>query len=168
MRETIGGTWITQLVIVMMFVFVAFLALSINYSKAFRVKNQVISIIEKNEGIDNETIKMINNYLRNNNQVQTGKCPSGYYGVNLSSNTYELANNSKKYSYCFAKISSKTLNFSKRAYYDIKLFLKFNLPVVGDIYTFKIDGETKDVSYPIDGSCNDSNPKLKCISKAIN
>ena len=51
MRESIGGTWITQLVIVMMFVFVAFLALSVNYSKAFRVKNQMISIIEKYGGV---------------------------------------------------------------------------------------------------------------------
>ena len=48
MREVIGGTWLTQLVIVIMFVFVAFLALSMNYSKAFRVKNEVISFVEKN------------------------------------------------------------------------------------------------------------------------
>ena len=165
MRESIGGTWITQLVMVMMFVFVAFLALSVNYSKAFRVKNQMISIIEKNEGIDNETIKMINNYLKNNNQVQKGSCPSGYYGVNLDNTTYELAIGSKKYNYCFAKTSSSTLNFSKRSYYDVKLFLKFNLPVVGDIFVFKIDGQTKDISYPVDGSCEDAVPKLKCLSR---
>ena len=63
MREVIGGTWLTQLVIVIMFVFVAFLALSMNYSKAFRVKNEVISFVEKNEGITKNSVELINNYL---------------------------------------------------------------------------------------------------------
>ena len=51
MREAIGGTWLTQLIIIFMLIFVAFLALSLNYTKAFKVKNEILSIIEKRERI---------------------------------------------------------------------------------------------------------------------
>ena len=51
MRQAIGSTWILQLVIIFMLIFVAFLALSINYTKAFRVKNELVTMIEKYEGV---------------------------------------------------------------------------------------------------------------------
>ena len=47
MRQAIGSTWVLQLVIIFMLIFVAFLALSINYTKAFRVKNELVTMIEK-------------------------------------------------------------------------------------------------------------------------
>lgn len=153
MREAIGGTWITQLVIVIMFVFVAFLALSINYSKAFRVKNEVISMIEKKEGISNSSIKLINNYLKNSGYGYEGNCEEGYIGVSISNNnngTYEDAVANKRYNYCIKKVKSIAINFPNRAYYEVILFFKFNLPVVGDIFTFEVEGQTKDIEYPID------------------
>ncbi len=162
MREAIGGTWITQLVIVFMFVFVAFLALSINYSKAFRVKNEVLSFIEKNEGITHEqgdtlgSIGYINQYLSNSGYSTLGKCDVGSYGSNnLNNNTSNLipisdSNKNEKFYYCIKKVKSPTINFPDRAYYEVKLFFKFNLPVMGDITTFKVEGQTKDVVNPAD------------------
>ena len=47
MRETIGNTFIIKLVIVFTLLFSAFLALAISYNKVFRMKNEVLSIIEK-------------------------------------------------------------------------------------------------------------------------
>ena len=153
MREAIGGTWITSLIIVFIFVFTAFLALSINYSKAFRVKNEVLSFIEKGEGITNETIKLTNNYLRNTGYSYVGKCETGYYGVSINNNTngiYEEAISNKEYNYCIKKVKSTAINFPDRSYYEVKLFFKFNLPVVGDIFLFKVEGQTKDIVYPLD------------------
>lgn len=159
MRETIGGTWITQLVIIFMFVFVAFLALSMNYSKAFRVKNEVLDFVEKNEGITNNSIWFINNYLINSGYKTMGHCENGSYGVSelklrdISYTRIDDSNKRRKYYYCITKVRSSATNFKNRAYYKVKLFFKFNLPVMGDIFTFKIDGQTKDVIYPADGSC---------------
>ena len=42
MKEAMGGTWLTGLVIVFIFLFAGFLAYSISYTKAFRVKNEII------------------------------------------------------------------------------------------------------------------------------
>ena len=68
MRQAIGTTWIMQLVIIFMLIFVAFLALTINYTKAFKIKNELVTIIEKYEGLNYGTsnqsgsIDLINNY----------------------------------------------------------------------------------------------------------
>ena len=167
MREAIGGTWLTQLVIVIMFIFVAFLALSINYSKAFRVKNEVLSIIEKKEGITQ--INNANKFLANNGYNTVGKCEVGSYGFLINNVTATLIDNSNKnnkYNYCISKTKSITTNFPNRSYYKVKLFFKFNLPIVGDVYTFKVDGETKDITFPKDGTCG-ANDSIKCVSSSV-
>lgn len=166
MREVIGGTWLTQLVIVIMFVFVAFLALSMNYSKAFRVKNEVISFVEKNEGITKNSVELINNYLSYSGYGTTGYCEEGSYGVDsLSSKTIEPAIKNKKYYYCLTKVTSSAKNFKYRAHYKVKLFFKFNLPVIGNIFTFDVAGQSKDVNYPADGSCSDKNTGISCVKE---
>ena len=50
MKESIGGTWLLGFVLVFIVIFSAYLAVSINYTKAFKVKNRIINIIEENEG----------------------------------------------------------------------------------------------------------------------
>ena len=61
---------INRLTIIFMLIFVAFLSLSLNYTKAFKIKNEIITTIEKYEGLTSSesktspgSIKIINNYL---------------------------------------------------------------------------------------------------------
>ena len=155
MREAIGGTWITQLVIIFMLLFVAFLALSLNYTKAFKVKNELLSIIEKNEGVttgDDGTIGIINNYLKINGYKISKTCEIDSYGVtDLNNNTIELVtNNRKKYYYCIRKIASPSSNNEGKVFYKVNIFFYFNLPVLGDIFTFDINGATGDIINPAD------------------
>ena len=159
MRQVTGGTWITQLVIIFIFLFVAFLALSINYSKAYRVKNQTLSIIEKRQGVNDDTIRYINSYLRSSGYNMKGYCGkdlTNVYGVTSleDSKSAKLENAKKgvKYFYCIYKKDASSQNFKEKASYGVTLFFKFNLPVMGDIYTFNVDGETKDIIYPRDSS----------------
>ena len=63
MRQTIGATWVFQLVIIFTLIFAAYIALTINYSKSFRIKNEVISIVEKSQGFTDNGIRLVNNYL---------------------------------------------------------------------------------------------------------
>ena len=62
MRESIGGAWLFGIVVVFIVLFTSFLAISVNYSKAFRVKNYVVDTIEKYEGHGNDTQVIIQNY----------------------------------------------------------------------------------------------------------
>lgn len=155
MREAIGGTWITQLAIIFMLIFVAFLALSLNYTKAFKVKNELLTIIEKNEGFttgDDGSIAIINNYLLSNGYGIMKTCEKDSYGVtNLNSTATELVTNTnKKYYYCVSKINSPSSNHEGKVYYKVNIFFYFNLPVLGDIFTFDISGSTGDVINPAD------------------
>ena len=43
MRESIGGTWILSIVMTFLMLFTAYLAVSVNYAKAFRVKTDFSS-----------------------------------------------------------------------------------------------------------------------------
>ena len=90
MREAIGGTWLFNLVIFFVLLFAGYMCLSINYSKAFNVKDKIINEIERNGGIKNisntdntdETINNITSYLSEVGYRTTGSCEGYEYGCN--------------------------------------------------------------------------------------
>lgn len=51
MRDAISGAMTLQIIVIFMIIINCYLAFSVNYTKAFRVKNEIRSIIEKNEGL---------------------------------------------------------------------------------------------------------------------
>lgn len=151
MRQAIGSTWLMQLVIIFMLIFVAFLALSINYTKAFKTKNELVNMIEEREGIgsgeETGALMLINNYLNYNNYSKKGRCETDEYGVrDLNSATLEAVEDGNKYYYCVKKISSSTDTLPDRARYQIRIFFNFSLPVLGDIFTFSVEGTTIDIN----------------------
>ena len=162
MREAVGSTWIIGLVLVFILIFSSYLALTISYQKTFKLKNEVLSFIEREEGLTSpadghadSAMSLINNYLTNSGYHNKGICPANWLGVKeLSSNPmkgsdYVISNgDGTKYYYCVLRNSIKT--GSRAKYYKIRLFYKFDLPVIGDVVTFEVDGETNDVVIPGD------------------
>ena len=49
MREAFGSVFMIRLMLVFIFLYVIFTALSLNYAKAFRIKNNIIDFIEQTE-----------------------------------------------------------------------------------------------------------------------
>lgn len=139
MREVSGSTWVFQLMIVFILIFACFLCLVINYSKAYRVKNEMLSIIEKYEGMSKTSEDIINNYLLGESYLATGSCPEGWYGVNITDGGYEEADGRTKFNYCFIDSYSP----DRKIYYDIMVFYKFNLPFLGELMTFRVNGTTE-------------------------
>lgn len=154
MREAFGTTWTFQLMVIFILIFSAFLSVVITYSRAYTLKNQAMSIIEKYEGVTEESAEIINNYLYQNAYKTTSKCPEGWIGaLNLNTTSidgnFELASPNQEYYYCFKENINRTENSvgkitNQTVYYDFQLFFKFNLPVVGDIATFKVSGQSND------------------------
>lgn len=158
MREAIGGTWLFGLVITFIVFFASFLAISINYAKAFNVKNNVVDLISKYEGNNCNARKKIANYLKDTGYLVTGTCPrSGDYlydGFNYQG--YDLEGNpvasGKKAYYCVSSDSIEDTTLStgdtlKKKYYRIMVFFRIDLPVIGDLTTFKIKGETESIYF---------------------
>ena len=52
MREAVGGALLIKLVMFFIVIYVCFMAIAVNYSITFRVKNQIINLIEAYEGYD--------------------------------------------------------------------------------------------------------------------
>lgn len=49
MRDAFGGTFMIQLLIIFIIIYIGFTAVALNYAKAFKAKNAVIEYLEQNE-----------------------------------------------------------------------------------------------------------------------
>lgn len=126
------------------------------------------------------TLQTLNAYLYGMGYKVKASCPSNeqsgtkkivWYGVkdlkvgdwNSFGSVAEKAQSGTKYYYCLSKYKSvycdkgSTTDTKKNmnaVYYKVQIFYKMDLPVLGDIFTFRIDGTTTDIYYPIDESSN--------------
>lgn len=159
MREATGTTTTMKMALAFTILFAAFLAIAITYNKAFKLKNETLSILEKYEGVSDKSLSIINNYLKNNGYNEKGKCKTDEFGVtNLDSTAYESAKSNTDYYYCLSYYCSNNtckISNNNQIYYHVKVFFKFNLPFLGDISTFTVDGETKPIKLYLE------NQKLK-------
>ena len=138
MRESVGSTWIFESIIFFILIFAAFLSLVIQYSRAYIVKNEVLTILEKYEGASISK-ELIGNYLEEQGYKTKGSCPTGdgWYGA-IDYDNLKASNSKEKYYYC---IQESTKNH--RVYYNVVFFYKFNLPILGELNTYRVVGETK-------------------------
>ncbi len=118
MKEAIGGSWLYTLVIVMIALFTTFVSVTTNYTRTYKIKDNLISIIEKHGGVTGGpggTLDEINKFLDSLGYTATGSCPraGGTNGVQDSGekwhpfsrtkNTDEASGYSDKANYCIYK-----------------------------------------------------------------
>lgn len=124
MREAIGGALLIKLVMVFIVIYVCFLAIAINYSITFRVKNQIINLIEAYEGYELAEDK-IKEYVDS----------IGYYRAFGMS----LKDDGTCYNgYCVQKMTT-----DKGDMYKVTTYVSFDFPIIGRIMNFPVSGETK-------------------------
>lgn len=155
MREAIGGTWLFGLVITFIVFFASFLAISINYSKAFNTKNNVVDLISKYEGNNCNARKKIGSYLKETGYLVTGTCPKDeeYNGRTINYDGYDLKGNKITGDKAYYCVSNDTIDKGvslKKEYYRVIVFFRIDLPVIGKLTTFKIRGETESIFFPKD------------------
>ncbi len=140
MKNTMGLTWTFGLVIGFILIFVSFLILTLNYSNVFRIRNEILTILNKYEGYTDTSQNVINNYLLASGYKTKGKCPKGSYGVSDLNEKGKIVNDNKNYFYC--------INYEvENSLFEVSLFYNFNLPIIGNIMNFRIDGKTDSIKY---------------------
>lgn len=160
MKESIAGTWLLGLVLGFTMIFVGFLCVMINYSTVFKTKNEVVSMIEKYEGLQNGpagSVKIINNYLYNSSYASYGKCTctsEKCWGVTRDPmQTREAALKGQEN---LTKISSGDEVYwcasynntgEKEGYYDVEFFINFEVPVLKNLGKFRVKGQTIKIKY---------------------
>ena len=74
MRDSIAGAWLYSIVLIFIVFLVAFISISINYNKAYKLKTAVVNLIEQNQGINSRTLKFIDGYLDQNGYINGKRC----------------------------------------------------------------------------------------------
>ncbi len=151
MREAIGSTWLTGIIITFIVIFSGFLAYSISYTKAFRVKNQIINIIEQKEGYVSSK-----NNLRNVTEAQlkadTSTEAEIFKYVKALGYNYAMFDNKsnpckegklKEGGYCIVRYISN----SGAVTYKVTTYISLSIPIVNIGLNLPISGETKTIYY---------------------
>ena len=119
----------------------------ISFSRVAKIKNEVLSIIEKYDGINNSSIALINKYLTTSGYNVEGKCENvgEVKAVNDLTGSVVSVSSGEKYLYCIEKEYNTRNNVITSVNYEITLFYKFDIPILGDIATFTVKGKTIDL-----------------------
>lgn len=159
MKEAIGGVSIFQIVIVFVLLFAGIMCLTINHSRAFAVKDEIINVIET-KGLDDKAIEDIVAKLDEAGYRVTGSCPdsswTGYdrRGEKKAPYTFCIKQNNVAASFrnnaeqvCRSARGTCTVAdsvlYPKMIYYDVVLFYQLDIPLFTQAFNFTLKGSTK-------------------------
>lgn len=137
MRESFGGAFMIKLVLIFIVIYVSFMAVAINYAKAFRVKNEVINIIEQIQYTGTDA---------DNNMIDTYLSGFGYaYGGRDNLKKHCITENSGLFTENGVCIIKK--GDANYPYYRVITYIDIALPFLKISMTIPISGETKVIKY---------------------
>ncbi len=148
MKESISTSYLFMAVIIIIGLCAIVIIGGLSYSKAFKIKNRMIEIIEKYKGYNSETEADIEQLLNETGYpVQRNRdwsCPKGRgedaTGLNSDEEGVSSINNVDNYKYCIYQY--KTI---RGYYYSVVTYMPIELPMIGDFLKFEIPiyGDTK-------------------------
>lgn len=150
MREAVGSSLLLNVVVFFVGIVIIFFIGVLSYSKAYRVKNRIIEIVEKYGVYDDSAKSEINQslykagYALNSGDLCSSSRVQNHL-INVVGLTGEendaVANlNDNNFNYCIFEAKNKTSN---GRYYIVVSFVHFEFPVIGDIINVPVYGETK-------------------------
>lgn len=151
MKEAIGGVFSLEFIIIFLLILNGYMAFNVNYTKAFRVKNEIRSIIQKNEGLTDIAMRDIEDYMDKVNYTQNKGfdewcSDNDMYVCETDKGSFCMeVTTSEKYGTRFNKTTGKSENIA--AYYSITTFVDINIPLLNRFFDrlgglFAVNGET--------------------------
>lgn len=144
MRDAFGGVVNMVIIVVFLVIVSGYLAFNVNYTKAFRVKNKIITTIEQYEGncssINGACDQAITSYMREiGYSIQSGFSLDGYNCRN---------------GYCIQEVNAENnedpsivLEGSDKVYYKVVTVIYIDIPIINKIMPnlkmFQVSGTTK-------------------------
>ena len=137
MNESMGGT-VTLVIIMFFIVFVsAYLAFNVNYMKAFRMKNKIISLYEEHQGdcSVNQSNQCWKDIIAFSKEIgykppNNFTCDSGYSSANYGSLTLYCYKENNVYKSSGANVVNDMYNYH---YYSIYTKINISIPVFDNI-----------------------------------
>lgn len=137
MRESIGASFVVYAIVIFVAIFSLFFIMGLNYTKAFKMKNRIVDIIEENECYEGGD-------CASSEQIATALKEAGYRmkGGKPDCNRYMKGRNGKVISsenhYCVYKVTT-----SRGDYYGAVTFMYFEIPLFNIHKEYPVYGETK-------------------------
>ncbi len=141
MRDAFGGIINLAMIVVFLVLVCGYLAFNVNYTKAFRVKNYIITSLEQYEGNCASGTAC-------SNKIQSYIKQVGYSAPNFDIDDYVC-----NYGYCYKEFKASnespgTVSESKnQVYYRVVTQINIDIPIVNKIMPglkiFQISGNTK-------------------------
>lgn len=151
MRDAVGGAFMIKLLLVFLAVYTIFIAIAINYAKAFRVKNKVLDIIEQNEGMnfidtsDGSVRDQLDTYMNNISYNVINGYSDIKARVEDKCSGYDFIDTER--GYCINKLpKSSDISTAGASYYQVRTFVTISIPLVRNLsFTIPISGETRKI-----------------------
>ncbi len=164
MKEAIGGTWIFIIVMAFIAVFTCFVSVTTNYSRCYKLKDEILTTIEVYHGINEKSITRINDYLSGVGYSSSGECPDDglcWYGFSTGTDT-GISGYGVNINYCISKhtvvgtkvnsagqtVTVGPIGHPESAYYSVAVFFQLNWPIFRQVFTVPIYGETSVIYLP--------------------
>ena len=139
MKAATGNAMLMNIIIVFLVIVMALLVTSISYTKAFRIKNRIVDIIEYYNGnFDDDNTKANITKEINNSLSSVGYRLSGSTKCKEVDNKKAIQLDSN-YQVCIYEYDNST----RGKYYKVIAYMYFDVPVVGGILNIPVSGETK-------------------------
>lgn len=150
MREAIGTSYVVNFIITFFILFILVFLATLSYTKAFKVKNKIVDIIEEYEGDVVDTSSQLKSGPQGDINSKLGqigyrvsdkkKCKkNGRYEGNAFDNVKEISkNDTSNYHYCIYQVDT-----GKGKYYGVVTYIYFDIPIVGSTVEIPVYGETK-------------------------
>ncbi len=155
MRGIFGQYGLIIISVFFISLFAVFLSFSVGYNKAINVKNEIINILERNNGYSTIARTEINEYLASVGYRTTGDCNAVDEATTGVSewNSYSMNNtndgvlNPNNANFCLREeyIAPNSPEIPGYVYYHVKLFYSANIPVIGELLKFEVVGTTKQI-----------------------
>ena len=144
MRDAIGQVYALQVILAFVLLINGYMAYSVNYSRAFRVKNQIINIVEQYESPENDEGKTkIKQYVQQmnyevSNQLINEKRSEGFTCFQ------------EGWCYKATNVSTASADGDRNGtYYTIVTFVNIDIPVINNLIGLgnflQVSGETRTI-----------------------
>lgn len=150
MRDAIGQVFALQIILAFVLLINGYMAYSVNYTRAFRVKNQIVNIIEQYEGPTDEAMAKIGSYV----DGMTYRVPQTL--INNFRNRYASNSDDGEVScqdgWCYIAHDVRTTGGDGEmngTYYSVVTFVNIDIPVINNLIGLgdflSVSGETRTI-----------------------
>ena len=136
MKDAVGGSILLYLVVIFTSIVILLFVGILAYSKAYKIKNRIIEVIERNETYDDNEVSELTEELKR----------AGYRSATKDQIYSKCGEESLTYTenvghfYCVYRDDSSSAEGHS---YEVVTYVHFDFPVIGDMLVFPVKGETK-------------------------